>query len=262
MKGIMPAAATVATLALSPASAGANERHYAYAYESATLPAGARELELWTTARYGQRQRYARFDNRFELEWGLTDTLLTAFYLNTKALVEGSGDQAKEELSFAGISSEWKLKLSDPVADALGSGLYAEASFGPDELGLEAKLLLDKRLGAVLLAANLVFELEVEQLGDENETARVFEIDLAGSYFITPRVSVGIEARGHGEHKLELEPVALFAGPVAAWSWGRSWAAMTLLTQIGAVGEAVGGFHRDLRAHQAVDARLLLGSDF
>src|SRR5262245_16740137 len=44
--------------------ARANERHFAFTYESPTLPAGAVELEPWTTWRVGRDRYYSRFDHR------------------------------------------------------------------------------------------------------------------------------------------------------------------------------------------------------
>ncbi|MCC6524672.1 MAG: hypothetical protein IT373_18590, partial [Polyangiaceae bacterium] len=161
---------------LGAASASANERHFTYTYESAALPEDALELELWTTSRIGREERYVRFDNRLELEIGLSDRLLTAFYVNTEAKVSGTGDATETEYAFAGVSSEWKYKLSDASADALGSALYGEVSFGPEELELEAKLILDKRAGDVLLALNAVGELEVKDLGDANELEPIVEV--------------------------------------------------------------------------------------
>src|SRR5690349_5873934 len=67
-----------ATFVATPAHA--NERHFTYTYESATLPAGAVELEPWTTVRAWKDDYYLRFDHRLEFELGLTDNLLAAFY--------------------------------------------------------------------------------------------------------------------------------------------------------------------------------------
>src|SRR5206468_7233929 len=62
--------------------AGATERRFTYTYESATLGAGEREIEPWTTLRLGRNEYYRALDNRLELEFGVTDRLMTAWYLN------------------------------------------------------------------------------------------------------------------------------------------------------------------------------------
>jgi hypothetical protein len=63
-------------------TASANERHFTYTYETAVLPPGAREVEVWSTGRLMREQRSTRFDERVEFEVGLTERLQTALYLN------------------------------------------------------------------------------------------------------------------------------------------------------------------------------------
>src|SRR5262245_32721798 len=74
--------AVPAVLAALTATASANDRHFTYTYETAVLAPGAREVEIWSTPRIGRTDYYTAFDERLELELGLTDRLLTAFYLN------------------------------------------------------------------------------------------------------------------------------------------------------------------------------------
>jgi hypothetical protein len=50
----------------------ANERHFTLSYESATLPAGAVEIEPQTTFRMGREQYYLGLDHRLEFEVGIT----------------------------------------------------------------------------------------------------------------------------------------------------------------------------------------------
>jgi hypothetical protein len=256
-------AALLTSLLIAP-PLQANERHLTYTYESATLPAGATELEAWVTNRTGRQQRYNRFDNRLELEHGITDRLLTAFYLNTSATIAGTGDTSTRSFEFEGVSSEWKYKLSDSSADALGSALYFEVGYGLDELELEAKVILDKRLDKVLLATNLVFEVEVEELGDRNVPEVIFESDLAAAYFLSERLSLGLEQRTHAEiADGNFEHVSFFAGPVVAWSSRNVWMAATFLAQVGSISHAHDhSFARTLDEHEKFEGRLLLGMHF
>src|SRR4051812_1480656 len=90
---------------LAPFAVAANERHLTYTYESAVLPQGARELEVWSTARLGREQRYARFDERVEFEVGLTDRLQTSFYLNFNAISQRVNESLLTESQFTGVSS-------------------------------------------------------------------------------------------------------------------------------------------------------------
>ena len=271
------AAAVASVLSASPAEA--TDRHFTYTYESAGLPRGASEIEVWATSRVGRDHFYNRFDNRIELEYGVTDRLLTAFYVQSLALAEADGGEHNSKLEFAGVSSEWKLKLSDSVAHALGSALYAEFTYAPDAIEAEAKVIVDKRAGAMLVALNGVYELEVENLSadkgvhdGEKVIDHVVEADLAAAYFFNPHVSLGLEARGHGifggKH---FESMALFAGPALGVAGRGMWASLSVLGQLGALHGSsdvvveVGappparGFAQDFRDHEKVNARLLMG---
>src|SRR5262245_2737073 len=107
MRPLITATAIGAAL-LAAGAAEANERHFTYVYESATLPTGAKEIEIWTTPRVGREDYYRRFDQRAEFEVGLTDRLQTALYLNFEAVSQETGDVMESEFAFGGVSSEWK----------------------------------------------------------------------------------------------------------------------------------------------------------
>lgn len=256
-------ATVIAGLLLVPALSQANERKFTYTYESATLPQGARELELWTTNRVGREERYNRFDNRLEFEVGLTDRLLHALYLNSSALVTGEGASKASSYEFTGISSEWKYKLSDAAADAVGTALYGEVSYGPEELELEFKFILDKQAGDMLYALNVVLEQEWEDVGGENLQEQVLELDLGASYSVTDHFSLGLEARTHSEvAEGEYEHTSVFAGPNLAWHDKAMWIALTGLYQVGAFGGHIEGFQQDMHEHEKVEVRLLTGFHF
>lgn len=262
------AATAVATPIVSGAfapSANANERHFTFNYETAVLPAGARELELWTTPRIGRDDFYLRFDQRVELEWGLTDRLQSAFYLNfSAAAAETAPGVLSTGSEFQGVSSEWKYKVSDPVADRVGFGLYGEVGAGPEELELEAKLLFDKKIGNLLVVANLVGELELEFEGemDEGEVEMEPEFALAPSfglaYYLSPNFTAGVEVLNHNEiaHG-EWEHSALFAGPQVAYATETWWIAATFMPQLPAL-KKEGDGTLILDEHERYMARVLL----
>lgn len=215
-------------------SASANDRHFGYTYETAVLPPGHRELEVWTTWRGGRDSYYSRFDHRLEFEVGVTGQLMTAFYLNFHALTEKNAEDVRESrFAYDGVSSEWKLKLSDPVADAIGSAGYLEFTAGPSLYEIEAKLLLDKRLGNILVAANLVGEHEWE-IGPE-ETERVLQLNpvLGVSYVVSPSFAAGLEVTSQTSLVSgDVEKSKLSAGPTIAVSDETYWATLSFLPQV------------------------------
>ena len=105
-----------------------NERKFTYTYETLTLPPGAREIEIWNTYSTDKGFFYRRLDQRVEYEFGVTNNLMGSIYLNSSWQFQDSagvrmneGDLTSQTVS---VSSEWKYKLMDRVADPFGLALY------------------------------------------------------------------------------------------------------------------------------------------
>ena len=255
-----------AAVGLTAHGAIATERHFSYTYETGVLGPGHAEIEPWTTHRYGRTDYYSRFDQRLELELGVVEGLQTALYWNFEATtedqVDANGDTVRlSGFDFASVSSEWKFKLSDPVADTLGSALYVEGSLGPREAAIEGKLLLDKRWGPWIVAVNLVAEREWEfEAPGETEKETELEVDLAAGYLILPELSVGAEARQvNGVEAGELEASVVYAGPVFAYASDGWWATLTVLPQLVSFAETSADSRLDLEHQERLQTRILLG---
>ena len=259
----MRRAAIALLTTLAAASASASERHFTYTYESAVLHPGGREFEPWSTFRLGKDGYFARLDTRLEAELGVSDRLQTSIYLNLSSLTQDSPLGRESATTLEGLSSEWKLKLSDPVADRAGSALYAELSAGPSEVELEGKLILDKRAGRLLGALNLVAEHEwgFEEAETEHETA--LEVDAAACWFLTPGLTAGLELRSHTVLPPGDEPTrsALFLGPTVSYARQGWWVAASVLPQVRALAGASDG-HLDLVEHERVLVRVIFGMEF
>jgi hypothetical protein len=253
----------VLVLAAFAAPAAASERHFTYTYESSVLRPGAREIEPWSTFRLGRSDFFSRFDSRIEAELGLTDQLQTSLYLNLSAETADTALGRVSSTELEGMSSEWKLKLSDPVADRAGTALYGELSAGPSDVELEGKLILDKRVGRLLGALNLVAEHEWKYDEPEAERETAFEVDAAACWFLTPRLTAGLEIRSHTVVPPGEEPTrsALFLGPTVSYNKGGWWVAASVLPQVRALAGASDG-HLDLVEHERVEVRVLFGLEF
>lgn len=242
---------------LAPLAARANERHFSYTYESAVLAPGEKEIEVWSTGRGGRDSRYTRLDERIEFEIGLVPGLQTSFYLNISAIGEEVGGELMKSTELS-VSNEWKWRLSDASLDFVGFALYGEVTAGVDELELEGKLIIDKRIGRFLMAANFVAEQEWEF--GVGQTAEELHLDgyLAASWFFTPRFAVGLEAwnaniiaQGVWEHS------AIFLGPVVSYSGDGWWMTFTFLPQLPAFKRSEGGGSLVLTDYERYQARLL-----
>ena len=242
----------------------ANERRFAYTYETSVLPPGAREIETWNTYRTDKNYFYRRIDQRIEYEFGAAKDLMSALYLNYSVRIEDSngefaGGNTRKDYSLS-ISNEWKFKLADRVADPLGIGLYGEATLGLDEFELEGKLLIDKELNNTLLAFNGVIEQEWESDIDINGNTTTsqelkLEFDFGAAYSITRNASLGIEARQHNVVKNgEIEHSALFIGPVFSYVAEEWWSTITVQPQVKSF---KGSATLDLAEYEKFQARLL-----
>ncbi|RPI00615.1 MAG: hypothetical protein EHM64_16915 [Ignavibacteriae bacterium] len=246
-------------------NAHANERKFTYVYETSVLPPGAREIELWNTYRSDKGYFYRRLDQRVEYEFGVINNLMGSIYLNSSWYAQDSTGVKMNGADMTGqaisISSEWKYKLMDRVADLFGLALYGEATLGLHEDELEGKILFDKQFRSILLAFNGVVEQEWETEMDngiaQTEEELSLEFDLGASYQATPSFSFGFEMRNHNVIKDgDIEHSAFFAGPVVSYAAENWWATFTVLPQIASLKGSTTG-NLDLHEYEKVEARLL-----
>lgn len=265
-------------------AAFAQDRVFARTYQSNVLAKGSFDLEYWTTLRTGKVGDYSPYafgrylDNRIELEFGLGKNIQTAFYFNTSnfkyALPDTSATEFPTQTNIeTSFSSEWKFKLSDPVANKIGSALYFELTAGSDEYELEGKIILDKRINNELFAFNLVgeYELETEVEKEDNKIKREMEweapieLDFAWMHFFKPTCGLGLEIRNHNEiAKGEgWEHSVLFAGPSLFFNQGKFWGVLNVLPQIKNLykTDAAPG-SKVYDEHEALEVRLLIGYSF
>lgn len=253
-------------LLVLPSLARANERLFTYTYESATLNPGDVEFEPWTTVLAGKASHFLRLDQRFEFEFGLTDAFHMAWYVNlrgeSKDLTDPSGRMTRfVSTSFKGVSLELKYQLSDPVADALGFALYFETYLQPAETKFEGKLIFDKAIGRLLLAANLVGEYELGfESPDELDGKTELLLTAAAGYRVTPHFAFGLEARSKTEipDGEGVETSVIHAGPALSYKAKGWWVTGTFLPQVIAVGGENAGTV-DLAHSTQLEARILFG---
>ena len=165
MKYIFTAIILLATVRLSLAQ----DRMFAYTYQTNVLNKGDVDLEFWHTLAFGKEGEYSPYvfgqhlDQRVEFEIGVGKNVQTAFYLNSEffsyADTSSSGLNRELKMSF---SNEWKWKISDPVANGVGFALYEELEVGGNNIEFETKLIFDKRWQNDLVAFNIVSVFEIE----------------------------------------------------------------------------------------------------
>lgn len=265
---LIPSSVLVSSLAIVALSAGATaqaaERQFTYSTQSAVLAPGAKEVEVLTTYRAGRVDYFRAMDTRLELEVGVTDQFQTAIYLNWNSTTKADGlGGTTNEAGFESVSLEGKYKLSDSVADAIGSALYVETTLGSEEAELEFKGIVDKRHGNLLLATNGVYEVEFEMGPEETEIEHVIKLTAGASYFVKPTFALGLEAvQKNVIEESEHEHAMLHAGPVAFYNAGSFWLATTAMWQLVDFKEATPGYNQNLSSSERFAVRMIFGTDF
>lgn len=249
-------AAAVLSVA-APALAG--ESPFGYVYTTDTHPRGEREVEQWLTRRHGQsRGDYDLWQARTEIEYGITDRLQTALYLNYDHVsafhnradgTTGPGafvpdaadpDARYSRTFFQSSSSEWIYRLFSPYKDPIGLALYIEPTWGPDQRELETKLILQKNFldDRLVWAANFTAAAEKERFHGEWEREGELELTTGLAYQIAPRWHAGVEYRHHrgyagrGFAADKRVYAASFLGPSVHYASRNWWVTATFLTQI------------------------------
>ena len=222
----------------------AQDRQFTYTYQSNVLAKGQKELEVWSTMRNIRNNYYRGIDHRFEFEVGFGAKLQTAFYLNYgySTAVENNNnlDLIVDKTSFS-FANEWKLKLSDPVANAFGSAIYFEYKIGSEEIELESKLIFDKQIGKTVQAFNITHEFEMEkefsQVGNsievENERENKLDLNYGLAYKLNENLAFGCEAMNHNIFDNgEWEQSIFSAGLGLSYNFEGFWVNLTCMPQI------------------------------
>jgi len=248
--------AAVAILACASV-ARADERKFTYSYEAKTLPKGMWEFEQWATVRAHREIGDVWFvDLREEFEYGVTDRLTVAGYLNleVESIRNVPGVKDETELEFETVSVEVKYKVSDPSADPVGVLFYAEVGVGGEEQELELKLVLSKHLGPVTLAYNLIFEWEREKDGSEWEKESMLSHTFGASFELMSHWAVGAELvirTPYEEYFKVREESGALVGPNVHYFSESWWITFTFLV-----------LTRDPDAFEKYEARVILGLNF
>jgi len=149
-----------AGLAAAPA-ARANPRPLPFTYVYETLPHGDAEVELYTDL---TPQRLLDADGnagwhlasqfQLEVEYGITDRLELGLYLTLQP-VDLDFPGAPDIGEGTGIKQRLRYRFADAGVWPVDVAIYGELSENQREIELEGKVILQRRVGAFRLVANL-----------------------------------------------------------------------------------------------------------
>lgn len=199
----------------------ADEKMFAYSYQAdSVLQKGSVETEYWATLRSGKNSgKYARWDIRQEIEYGITDTFTGALYLNfTSEFSDGVANVDNGNgMSFDGLALELKQMILSPHKNPVGLLLYMEPKYSGNEFELEGKVVLesifDNKWHVVM---NLVSEQGWEYSATETTHGSAFGISGGAAYQVDPTLSIGLEGKSKTEYTgfySSPQSTTLFLGP-------------------------------------------------
>lgn len=295
MERALCSAATALVMAMVALPAGADENLLGYTAGAETLPKDASEAYLWIT-HHGDKRRgnYARQHVRLEYEYGLSDRLSVAAYLNgfrhdyncgTDGCAGPLSDPeilgSKNSFQLSGVSLETKKMLLSPFKDGLGVALYGEVTYdsvdsitGEKGTGweLEGRIILQKPLMDDQLSWVTNLEIEAESWkpkGEGTEYAVAPRLRSGMSYRVAPNWYLGAEGWIDAEllrpaaSSWEFDHWDLFAGPSIHYGGKSWWWTLTYALQIAGSDESRDnrtGLH--LADHERYEVRLKIGYNF
>ena len=258
----------------------AQDRILAYTYQTNVLKKGDFDLEFQNTLATGKQGAYSPFlfgqhlNQRLEFEFGLGKNVQTSFYLNSELF--SFADTASTDITHehhVSFSNEWKWKLSDPVANGIGSALYAELEFGGSNFEFEGKVILDKQIRRDLFALNIVGKYEIEkEITRENNVSKAtwvhnspVEFYFGYMHQFNPRFSLGLEAKNNNDitqNEGWMNSV-LFAGPAFHVSIKKCFVLFTAMPQIVNIHKTIyAPGDRDLNDFEASEFRIIMDYSF
>lgn len=213
-------------------SSTAQDRHFAWSYNSPTLARGGVDIEVWNTYSFGRKDYlYSALAQRIEFEFGVTDKIQTSFYLNSTHETKGPaiGSQSTEltrssEFSF---SNAWKFYFLNPSVHPVGLGAYLEYYLAQGEIELEGKLMIDRFTEKSRYVFNTTFEYgmefepEAEDGKMETEIETEIKIENALGYMFHPKPNFGLGVEVVNRNAIAesvWEYSALYAGPSVFFS--------------------------------------------
>lgn len=283
--------------AVGCATAHADENLLGYTVGAETLPQGASEAYLWIT-HHGDKRRgdYSSQSIRAEYEYGFTDRLSGAFYLNGYrhdvncgptgcAGPENDGEFVGLEINkfqLSGFSLEAKNMILSPYKDDLGLALYGEFTYdsvdsitGEKGAGfeLEGKVIFQKPYmdGQLQWVSNIEIEAESWKPRDSSQTEYAIAPRLrtglayrfAPNWFVGAEGWIDAEVLNPGDGSWEFDHWDVFAGPSLHYGGKDWWATLTWAPQLAGSDESDdNNTGRHLADHEKYEVRLKVGYNF
>lgn len=243
--------------ALLAGAAQAGEGSFGWLYTLDLQPKGTWEFEQKLHLTRGQAGgKYDLWQARTELEYGVSNDFQLAGYINSSHvdangnypdgstagwLVPGSAaNKHYRKTRLDGVSVEGIWRLTNPVLDPVGVGLYLEGTTGQTKDGIEGRLLLQSNFmdDKLVVAANLHTELEKYKFDPDNPADEsMLDLLLGTSYRFANNWTAGVEYRYHNDYAgygfRQRTQEAHFFGPNMHYADKNWWVTVAWRHQLG-----------------------------
>ena len=244
----------------------AGEGNFGWIYGLDLQPKGKAEIEQKLQLVRGQAAgTYDYWQGRTELEYGLTNDIQIAGYLNSYSInsdknytnpeacdqgvnpctggygLPGSANTLDQyhAKGIDGISLESIWRISNPVTSPVGLGIYLEPTLGRLKDAFEGRIILQSNFldDKLQLVSNIMFEVEKLKFDDDVIEETVFDILAGFTYRIAPKWTAGLEYRFHNDFDGygfgNQTQRAHFLGPNLHYATKNWWLTLAMRSQIG-----------------------------
>ncbi|MBE2251468.1 MAG: hypothetical protein IAE78_18145 [Myxococcus sp.] len=245
-------------LVMVVATAASAERAFPYTWTSATRAAKTSDAELWLSVRSGRPAPFDLLELRGWASAGVGKRVDLHFGLETEVAL-----RRFEQKDLDGrVSALARYRLFD-ADDVIGVALLARAGFGVASAVLEARLVLDRQAGDVLVALNSSFERTVYWDRRDAIDSRL-EHSVALRLAVTPEVSAGVEVRARQAFASGVyQGTAIYGGPALTVSTKWAWLSIGFVAQVAsdkAEGDRGDGQRIIFRDDERFGVRLVVGA--
>jgi len=267
---------------------------FSYVYSVDTLPEGKYDVYQYTTMRLGKQfGDYTNVNFRDVVEYGITDRLQFAFYVNSQylnafedlgnhktggACIPATADPHSRysDFSFASVTTEWNYRLVNPKEAPVGVGILVAPTIGPLQKGLDTRLLLQQSFldNKLIYAANISWLWSWYDNGISWNPSMTLTLSQGLGYRIDKHWLVGMEYRQQSDFSNlsthDIQNVVFSAGPTIRYdSDDHWWMKFTVLPQLPlavALNDKQQATIDDGRlygsAHEAIEMRFQVGFKF
>jgi hypothetical protein len=203
------------------------ERPFPFTWTSSTEAKGTASPQLWLTLRSGRPTPFDLLEARGWVGLGIARNVDLHLGLDADLLLRRREDKQLD----GRLSAQARYRFFEPT-EVLGLALLARAGVGVAATQLEARLIIDRVFGDVLLAANSAFERTI--FWDRRDAIETrLEHSVALRLSVTTDVSAGLELRARQAWRsTEYQGTAFLVGPTLSIRTKVAWFSVGASAQV------------------------------